>query len=362
MDRRVLELWRSELPIQLAPMGSVCATPRLALAVAAAGGHAMYPALALPPAALAPAVAALADADAAFGVNFLIPMLDRGSLELALERAPYVDFFLGDADPALVERVHAAGAVCGWQVETAEEARAAAAAGCDMVVAKAWESGGRKRVEGPTLLPLLDGVLDAVGVPVVAAGGIATARGVAAALAAGAAGVRVGTRFIAAAESDAHPDWIAAVLAASPQDAVVSDAFNVGLVPPGPHRVLRGALEAAAALPEGDAGVMRLAGAQIPVPRFGPQPPTRDSTGATGAMAHYAGSRRAPCARSARPPRSSPSWRPASARRPGHDGARAHRRARISPCRADPGLRGSHCLATCPGNSRPWRGGSVRSV
>lgn len=289
MDRRVLELWRSELPIQLAPMGSVSATPRLALAVAAAGGHAMYPALALPPPALAPAVDALADADAAFGVNFIVPMLDRASLEVALERAPYVDFFLADPDPALVERVHAAGAVCGWQVETAEEARAAEAAGCDVVVAKAWESGGRKRVEGPTLLPLLDGVLDAVSLPVVAAGGIATARGVTAALAAGAAGVRVGTRFIASAESDAHPEWIAAVLAAAPQDAVVSEAYNEGLTPPGPHRVLRSAIDAAAALPEGDVAVLRMAGAEIPVPRFGPQPPTRDTTGAIAAMALYAG-------------------------------------------------------------------------
>ena len=289
MDRRVLELWRCELPIQLAPMGSVSATPRLALAVAAAGGHAMYPALALPPPALAPVVEALADGTRAFGVNFIVPMMDPGSLELVLERAPYVDFFLEDPDPSLVERVHAAGAVCGWQVETAEEARAAEAAGCEVVIAKAWESGGRKRIEGPTLLPLLDGVLDAVSVPVVAAGGIATARGVAAALAAGASGVRVGTRFIAAAESDAHPDWVAAVLAAAPEDAVVSDAYNVGLTPPGPHRVLRSALEAAAALPDGEAGVLRLAGAEIPVPRYGPQPPTRESTGATRAMAHYAG-------------------------------------------------------------------------
>ena len=289
MDRRVLGLWRCELPIQLAPMGGVSATPRLALAVAAAGGHGMYPALALPPPALAPAVGALADAGAAFGVNFLIPMLDPGSLELALERAPYIDFFLGDADPVLVERVHAAGAVCGWQVETAEEARAAEAAGCDVVVAKAWESGGRKRVEGPTLLALLDAVLDAVALPVVAAGGIATARGVAAALAAGASGVRVGTRFIAAEESDAHPDWVAAVLDARAEDAVVSNAFNTELVPPGPHRVLKRAIEAATALPDGQAAVLRLAGAEIPVPRFGPQPPTRDTTGATGAMALYAG-------------------------------------------------------------------------
>jgi nitronate monooxygenase len=288
MDRRVLKLWRSDLPIQLAPMGGVSATPRLALAVSAAGAHAMYPALALPPAALAPSLEALSEA--AFGVNFLVPMMDPGSLELAAERAPYVDFFLEDAGPELVERVHAGGAVCGWQVESAEEARAAEAAGCDVVVAKAWESGGRKRIEGPTLLPLLDAVLDAVSIPVVAAGGIATARGVAAALAAGAAGVRVGTRFIAAAESDAHPRWVAAVLDAAATDAVVSDAFNTGLVPPGPHRVLRSAIAAAEALPpEERAATLHLAGAEIPVPRFGPQPPTRDTTGEIAAMALYAG-------------------------------------------------------------------------
>ncbi len=289
MDRRVLELWRCELPIQLAPMGSVSATPRLALAVSAAGAHAMYPALALPPAALAPAVEALVEAEAAFGVNFIVPMMDPGSLELAVERAPYVDFFLDDADPALVERVHEGGAVCGWQVETAEEARAAEAAGCDLVVAKAWESGGRKRVEGPTLLALLDAVLDVVAIPVVAAGGIATARGVAAALAAGASGVRVGTRFIAAAESDAHPDWVAALLDAAATDAVVSETYNAGLVPPGPHRVLRSAIAAAKILPDETVATLRLAGAEIPVPRFGPQPPTRDSTGEIGAMALYAG-------------------------------------------------------------------------
>ena len=122
--------------------------------------------------------------------------------------------------------------MCGWQVETADEARAAEAAGCDVVIAKAWESGGRKRIEGPTLLTLLDAVLDAVTVPVIAAGGIATARGVAAALAAGADGVRVGTRFIAAAESDAHPAWIEALLAAAADDAVVTTMFNAGLPSP----------------------------------------------------------------------------------------------------------------------------------
>jgi nitronate monooxygenase len=289
VPNRVCTLLGCELPIQLAPMGSVSATARLPLAVATAGGHGMYPGLALPPPALAPVLDALTAETAAFGVNFIVPLMDRGSFELAVERAPYVDLFLAEPDAALVEAVHAGGAVCGWQVESGEEARAAEAAGCDLIVAKGWESGGRKRIEGPALLPLLDAVLTAVSVPVIAAGGIATARGVAAALAAGAEGARLGTRFIAAAESDAHPMWVDAVLEASAADAVVSTAFNVGLRPPGPHRVLRRSIEAAEALAGEEAGIMRIAGAEIPIPRFGPQPPTRDSTGAIEAWPVYAG-------------------------------------------------------------------------
>jgi NAD(P)H-dependent flavin oxidoreductase YrpB (nitropropane dioxygenase family) len=289
MAKRLCELLGCRLPIQLAPMGSVVATPSLPLAVASAGGHGMYPALRLPPAAIAPVLDALAEQTGAFGVNFIVPMMDRGSLELAVERAPYVDFFLADPDPALVEIVRGGGAVCGWQIESEREARAAEAAGCDLVIAKAWESGGRKRVEGPTLLPLLDAVLDAVSLPVIAAGGIASARGVAAALAAGAHGVRVGTRFIAAAESDAHPAWVRAVIDARAEDAVVSSLFNVGLPEPGPHRVLRSSIAAAEALADDHAGVLRLAGAEIPVPRFGAQAPTRESTGTVEAMPFYAG-------------------------------------------------------------------------
>ena len=185
--------------------------------------------------------------------------------------------------------VHGGGAVCGWQVETADEARAAEAAGCELVIAKAWESGGRKRQEGPTLLALLDAVVAAVSIPVVAAGGIATAGGVAAAFAAGAGGVRVGTRFIAAEESDAHPAWVQAVIEADATDSVVSTLFNVGLPEPGPHRVLRSSIAAAEALSDEQAGIVRLAGAEIPVPRFGAQPPTRDSTGHIEAMPFYAG-------------------------------------------------------------------------
>jgi nitronate monooxygenase len=289
MPPRLTELLQSTLPLQLAPMGSVSATASLPLAVALAGGHAVYPALGLPPGALGPVLEALASRTSAFGVNFIVPVMDRASLQLAVEQSPYIDFFLADPDPALVEVARAGGAVVGWQVESAAEASAAEAAGCDLVIAKAWESGGRKRIEGPTLLALLDAVIETVALPVIAAGGIATARGVAAAFGAGADGVRVGTRFIAATESDAHPRWVQAVIEASATDAVVSDAFNVGLPKPGPHRVLRRSIEAADTLTDDQAGVVRLAGAEISVPRFGAQPPTRESSGAIDAMPFYAG-------------------------------------------------------------------------
>jgi NAD(P)H-dependent flavin oxidoreductase YrpB (nitropropane dioxygenase family) len=282
-------LLNCELPVQLAPMGSVSVGTALPLAVARAGGHAVYPALFMDAGMLAPVLDALAAETQAFGVNFIVPLMDPGSLELAAERAPYVDLFLADPDASLVHRVHAGGAVCGWQVETAAEAVAAEQAGVDVVIAKAWESGGRKRVEGPALLPLLDAILDAVSVPVVAAGGIATARGVAAALAAGAAGVRVGTRFIAARESEAHPDWQRALVDADADESVVSMAFNAGMPQPGPHRVLRRSVDAAAALAQEEAGVVVLAGVEIPVARFGAMPPTRETTGHAEAMAFYAG-------------------------------------------------------------------------
>jgi nitronate monooxygenase len=270
-------------------MGSVSMTPNLPLAVARAGGHAVYPALGARAAALSRVIDALSHETQAFGVNFIVPLMDRGALTLAAERAPYVDFFLARPDRELVALVRDRGTVCGWQVESEAEARAAEAAGCDVLIAKGWESGGRKRTEGPTLLALLDAILDAVALPVIAAGGIATARGVAAALATGAAAVRVGTRFIVADESDAHPRWKRAIVEARAEDAVVSTAFNAGMPAPGPHRVLRGSIDAAEALDGDHAGVVRIGGAEIPVARFGPTPPTRESTGAIEAMPFYAG-------------------------------------------------------------------------
>jgi nitronate monooxygenase len=208
------------------------------------------------------------------------------SVAAAAERAPVVDFFYAQPDPALVDIVHAAGALASWQIGSAEEARAAVDAGCDFVIAQA---GGH--VRGQTgLLALLDAVLSAVDVPVLAAGGIGSGRALAAVLAAGADGVRIGTRFVAAEEAEAHPRYVEALIAAGPMDTVRSDTFALDH-PGAPHRALRSSVTAAQAF-QGDVvgEVFRPTdGDPVPVRRFQKLTITRHVSGAIEAMPHWAG-------------------------------------------------------------------------
>jgi nitronate monooxygenase len=119
---------------------------------------------------------------------------------------------------------------------------------------------------------------------VVAAGGIGTRDRVAALLAAGASAVRVGTRFVVAEESNAHPEYIARLIAATAQDTVITEAFGANW-PHAPHRVLRTAVTAAEQLGDGPIAV---AGGQE-IGRFHSMPPTRQVRGEIAAMALYAG-------------------------------------------------------------------------
>ena len=284
------ELVGCRLPLQQAPMGGVT-TPELVAAVATAGGVGMVPAQMLPADFLAGMLDDLAGrSDGVVGVTFLLPFgADPACVEVAAARARLVDFFYGEPDPALVARVHEGGALASWQAGSAAEAVAAADAGCDLVAVQGVEGGGRIRGR-VALLPLLAEVLDAVEVPVVAGGGIATARGVAACLAAGAAAVRIGTRLLATEESGAHPEYVAALLEAGSEDALLTDAFSV-MWPPGPepHRTLRSALEAAERFQGEVVGETRMGASALPVPRFGVPCPNRETTGEIAAMVHYAG-------------------------------------------------------------------------
>lgn len=239
-------------------MGGV-STPALAKAVADAGALGMLS-----------GVMPIEPMDGAVGVNFLMPFVSAELVEAAAQWARVVEFFYDWPDPALVQRAGAGatGAVVAWQVGSADEAKAAVDAGCRLVVAQGVEAGGH--VRGTVgLLPLLDDVLDAVGadVPVVAGGGIGTARGVQAVLAAGADAARIGTRFAAAAESAAHPAYVDALIAAGSDDTVLTTHFGLGW-PDAPHRVLKGCV-----------------GEQ----EGSPNPPTKDSSGDVSGMAMYAG-------------------------------------------------------------------------
>jgi nitronate monooxygenase len=277
------------VPLQLAGMGNIV-SPELAAAVSEAGGLGQITFAGWPLAVVEQRLDRIrALTSRPFGVNLLIPYLDMEILELAAPRARVIDFFWGQPDPALVHRVHEAGALASWQVGSAGEAVAAEAAGCDFIIAQGNEAGGH--IRGTLgLLPLLCEVLDAVSIPVLGAGGIGSARSVAAVLATGAAGVRVGTRFIAASESNAHPDYVRALISAGSEDSVRTTRFevNCGLCP-STHGVLRSAIEAADAF-EGDVvGEVEVSGERRPIRRFQGAPPFKAVTGTVDAMACYAG-------------------------------------------------------------------------
>jgi NAD(P)H-dependent flavin oxidoreductase YrpB (nitropropane dioxygenase family) len=275
------------VPIQLAPMGGGVVTTDLAIAVTRAGGLGMLQRSDAMPLAARFEALAVAGAEP-FGVNFVLHgpgANERAEIEFAASRARLVEFFWAEPDPAVVGWVHRAGALAGWQVGSAAEATRAVDAGCDLIVAQGVEAGGH--VRGTVgLLPLLADILDVVTVPVLAAGGITTARSMAAVLAAGAAGVRMGTRFLATPESGAHPDYVAALLAADGQATTLTEAFGVGW-PDAPHRVLASALTQAGAF-RGEV-VARHGRQGSPIARFASQTPNREVEGSVEAMALYAG-------------------------------------------------------------------------
>jgi NAD(P)H-dependent flavin oxidoreductase YrpB (nitropropane dioxygenase family) len=276
------------VPIQLAVMGGGTGGTELAVAVSQAGGLGMLSStFPLPIGEQLSWVQARTQEPVGVGFFAFDVPKRLAEVELAASEARVVDIFWGDPDPAVVGRIHDGGALAFWQVGSVDEGLAARDAGCDAVVAQGVEAGGHLRGTTPLLL-LLEQMVPALEVPVIAAGGIATGRALAAVLNAGAAAARVGTRFLASAESGAHPDYVAALLSAGRDDTVLSTAFGQDW-PDAPHRVLRIALERAAAR-EGDVvGEAAYRDRRWKVTRLSSQPPADFVTGDVGAMAMYAG-------------------------------------------------------------------------
>ncbi len=284
MTNRFCALVGCSLPLQQAGMTRV-ATPALAAAVSEAGGLGM---LAFshhqPDAATAEIDDVLSRTNRPVGATLLALFATPALIEAVAESLPVIEVFWGWPESAFVPP----GRLVGWQVATVDEAKAAVDVGCHYVVAQGREAGGHVRGTTP-LAELLPAVRAAVDIPLLAAGGIGTRADVARALDLGADAVRVGTRFVAADESAAHPQYVAMLAEASAADTVITEAFSLGW-PDAPHRVLASCVEAVMAPGADPVGSMRLAdGTDRTLPRFNTSPPTAGTSGQIGAMALYAG-------------------------------------------------------------------------
>jgi nitronate monooxygenase len=281
----ITRLLNIQYPIVQSGMGRV-AGPELAAEVSRAGGLGILAGLNLPPDDLRAQIRRVRElTDRPFGVNLWLhpalqppvdpaglPVADIAATNVALndarravgvpesaaaparrpdvvdaaievvldERVPVWSVGLGLPSTELIARCHARAVRVMVMVANVEDARSAAAAGVDIIVAQGAEAGGHRSTWRPNAradigtFALVPEVVDAVRVPVVAAGGIADGRGLVAACALGAAGVLLGTRFVATRESMAPDFWKQAILRSASDDTTVTRAFT-GL----PARVLR---------------------------------------------------------------------------------------------------------------------------
>jgi nitronate monooxygenase len=291
LSTRFTALVGCSTPIQQAAMGGV-AGPELAGAVARAGGLGMLPQRGSEdtPSRIARALELAAGGRGSLGMGFYAFGIaqDMENLDLAAGSLRLVEVFWGWPDPVVVERIHAGGALAAWQTGSVDEARAAADGGCDLVIVQGVEAGGHVRGTTP-LFVLLEAVLAAVEVPVVAAGGIGTSRTMAAALAAGASAVRVGTRLVASDESYAHKRYKQALVDATEDSTIITEAFGIGW-PDAAHRVLASSLAAAERVtPSSVVGRLRRGKVTREIHVFETAAPTRWMSGDIASMALYAG-------------------------------------------------------------------------
>jgi nitronate monooxygenase len=292
------ELLDIQFPILQAPIGGL-STPALVAAVSNAGGLGLLSVTWREPDALRKLLRETRSLTSRpFGVNLVLAFDIEDRLDICLdEGVRIVSFFWGD--PArYISRVHTVGGLVLHTAGSASQARSAVDAGADIIVAQGMEAGGHVCSEVGTMA-LVPRTADAVpGTPVVAAGGIADGRGIAAALCLGAAGAMLGTRFVMSREANAHPDYQAAIAAASETGtAYLENLFDRGWRN-APHRALKNStyrtwMEAGkpnrGARPAEDEVIATLADG-YKVPRYSSDAPTRQvSIGLAEAMALYAG-------------------------------------------------------------------------
>lgn len=286
-----------EVPIILAPMGGATG-PELTAAVSNAGGLGMIPLWYLDNDGVRAGIRGVRALTAKpFGVNLNLNWPQEERLEICLgEGVSIVSTFWGDP-AAYIARAHQAGATAFHTVGSVDEARLAADAGADVIVAQGWEAGGHVRGTIATLA-LVPAVVDAVApIPVVAAGGIADGRGLAAALALGAQAAWIGTRFLASPEAAIHSRYRERIVAATADDTFYSMMlYDIGW-PDAGHRVLRNKTvemwEAAGSPPSGsrpgEGDIVATSPTAGEAVRYGISGPSTDMTGDIDALAMWAG-------------------------------------------------------------------------
>jgi len=175
-----------------------------------------------------------------FGVN--LPILNNHQIEALVDaviKAGVKVVVTAAGNPALyTSRFKEAGIKVLHLVAAVRHAQSAEKRGVDAVIAEGYEAGGHNGLDELTTLTLVPQVVDAVAIPVVAAGGIADARGVVAALALGAEGVQMGTRFVATRECGAHQNFKDAIVKASDTDTAITGRKL------GPTRILKNEIAA----------------------------------------------------------------------------------------------------------------------
>lgn len=238
LHTRVCDMLKITHPVILGGMAGGT-SPELVAAVSNAGGLGIHGVSSLTPEVIRQdATRIRAMTSAPFGLNLLLFGTDEAQLNAVLaERPPVASFAWARIDQpleAIFAQAHAAGSLVIHMVSTVGEARRAAAAGADIIVAQGTEGGGHVGVMGT--MALVPQVVTAVQpIPVLAAGGIADGRGLAAALALGAEGVLVGTRFLATPEAPIHPNFKQAIVDSDGHDTDLNEIPDIirGSVWPG---------------------------------------------------------------------------------------------------------------------------------
>jgi len=230
---RICELFGIEYPVISGGMVWVSGG-KLAAAVSEAGGLGLIGSGSMKPDLLREHIRkAKSLTNKPVGVN--IPMLREDSAELvsvAYSEGIKIVFTSAGSPKRFTPILHEHGCTVVHVVPEVKFAKKVEDAGCDAVVAEGFEAGGHNGVNGVTTFVLTPQVADAVNIPVIAAGGITDGRGITAALALGADGVQIGTRFAATIESSAHDNYKQAVLNA----ADISTVYLLRKI--GPSRVI----------------------------------------------------------------------------------------------------------------------------